>query len=260
MFWTADQFGKDSTCETRVAKGIAMASVQQTSGLQLVFASGATSACRGRRQRLHNAACRYVTSLLLLGASVVAAASGANAPSEYLDEETGATVFFVGQPLVFARERVTLNGRVALRESPSGPADMTHVPRDYVTLAAAAVDRGGKYTYVLVGYFWFVVAPQPGENVCFEREHLVLQFGDRRIELAPFDGSARDAGISQPIHRPSIGDAKPAVYPIDFATLGQIAESARPVLYCEAETAPLKYKLLEDRLPALRELLRHLSD
>jgi hypothetical protein len=96
--------------------------------------------------------------------------------------------------------------------------------------------------------------------LCFEREHLVLQFGDRRIELAPFDGSARDAGISQPIHRPSIGDAKPAVYPIDFATLGQIAESAHPVLYCEAETPPLKYKLLEDRLPALRELVRHLSD
>jgi hypothetical protein len=33
-----------------------------------------------------------------------------------------------------------------------------------VTLAAAAVDRGGKYTYVLAGYFWFVVAPQPGDN------------------------------------------------------------------------------------------------
>ena len=141
-----------------------MASVQPTGGLRLVFASGATSTCRGRRQRLRNGVWRYVMSLLLLGASVVAAAPGTNAPSEYLDEETGATVFFVGQPLVFARERVTLNGKVALRESPSDPPDITHVPRDYVTLAAAAVDRGGKYTYVLVGYFWFVVALQPGDN------------------------------------------------------------------------------------------------
>ena len=237
-----------------------MALVQQEGGLRRVFDSGAASAARARRQRPGNAVYRFMTSLLLVGASGVASASGANAPGEYLDEETGATVFFVGQPLVFARERATISGRVALRESPADSPDITHVPRDYVTLAAAAVDRGGKYTYVLVGYIWFVVAPHPGENVCFDREHLILQLADRRIELAPFDGSARDAGISQPIHRPSIGDAKPAVYPIDLATLGQIAESAHPVLYCEAETAPLKYKLLEDRLPALRELLRHLND
>ena len=228
--------------------------------MRSALASCAASAAQRRWQRLRNAVYCFMTSLAFVGADVVAAASGVNAPSEYLDEETGATVFFVGQPLVFARERVNINGRVALRGSPTDPPDITHVPRDYVTLAAAAVDRGGKYTYVLVGYFWFAVAPQPGEAVCFDREHLVLQLGDRRIELAPFDGPARDAGISQPIHRPAIGDAKPAVYPIDLATLGRIAESAHPVLYCEAEAAPLKYKLLEDRLPALRELVRHLSD
>jgi len=32
------------------------------------------------------------------------------------------------------------------------------------------------------------------------------------------------------------------------------------VLYCGTETAPLKFELLEDRRPALRELVRHLSD
>jgi hypothetical protein len=197
---------------------------------------------------------------LFLATGVVAAASGENAPREYLDEETGATVVFVGRPLVFARERVNVSGRPALRESPAAPPEITHVPRDYLTLAAAAVDRGGKYTYVLIGYSWFTVAPKPDENVCPQRERLVLQLGARTIELVPFDGPARDAGISQPIHRPSIGDAKPAVYALDLAILGQIAESAHPVLYCEAETVPLKYELLEDRLPALRELVRHLSE
>jgi hypothetical protein len=246
-----------------------MGSVQRVGGLHSVFASGAALADRGRR--LCNAVYHFAASLLLVAASVVALASGANAPREYLDEETGATVFFVSRPLVFARERATVYGGMAgarpvaapdITPEPPGiaPPGITLAPWDYVTLAAAAVDRGGKYTYVLIGYFWFVGAPQPSDNVCFDREHLVLQLRDRRIELAPFDGSARDAGISQPIHRPSMRDAKPAVYAIELATLGQIAESAHPVLYCAAQTAPLKYELLEDRIPALRELVRHLSD
>ena len=196
---------------------------------------------------------RFLTSLLLLVASGPAAASDANAPRQYLDEETGASVFFVSRPLVFAHERLTAGGD-ALRSSPVAP-NMTS--RDYVTLAAAAVDRVGKYNYVLIGYFWSV-GGSPGENACTSREHLVLQFGDRRIELVPSEGSARDAGISQPLHRPA-SDAKAAVYPSDLPTLGLIAESAHPVLYCGAGTAPLKYELLEDRLPALKELVRHLS-
>jgi len=239
-----------------------MASVQQAGGLRSAFGSGADSAGRGRRPRLRNAVYRFLGSLLLLAANAVAAASEANAPREYLDEATGATVFFVGRPLVFGRESAPFNGinGKVVRARPDASPDTTLAPRDYVSLAAAAVDRSGKYTYVLIGYFWLVGTPQPSENVCFDREHLVLQLGDRRIELAPFDGSARDAGISQPIHRPSIGDAKPAVYTIDLATLGLIAESAHPVLYCEAGKAALKYELWEDRLSALRELVRHLRD
>jgi hypothetical protein len=209
-----------------------------------------------------NVAYPFLGSLLLLAATAVAAASEANAPREYLDEETGATVFFVGRPLVFGRESAPFNGinGKVIRALPDAAPDLSLAPRDYVSLAAAAVDRSGKYTYVLIGYFWLVGTPHPSENVCFDREHLVLQLGERRIELAPFDGSARDAGISQPLHRPSIGDAKLAVYNIDLATLGLIAESAHPVLYCGADKAPLKYELWEDRLPALRELVRHLHD
>ena len=211
---------------------------------------------------------RFSVSMLLLAAGAVAAASEANTPREYLDEETGATVFFVGRPLVFARDSAPfnginsingINGRVPRLGSDDRP-DTTLAPREYVSLAAAAVDRSGVYSYVLIGYFWLVGTPQPSENACFDREHLVVQLGDRRIELAPFEGSARDAGISQPMHRPSISNSEPAVYTIDLATLGQIAESAHPVLYCRAEKAPLEYRLWDDRLPALRELVRHLRE
>ena len=241
-----------------------MASVKQAAGgSRSVFESGASSAGRGRCARPRATAYRFLAAPLLLAASALAAASGANAPREYLDEETGATVFFVGRPLVFGRESAPFHGinSKVVRARPDDSPDMTPAPRDYVSLAAAAVDRSGKYTYVLIGYFWLVGAPQPSGNACFDREHLVLQLGDRRIELASFDGSARDVGISQPIHRPSIDNAQPAVYRIDLATLGLIAESsAHPVLYCGAEKAPLKYELWEDRLPALRELVQHLRE
>ncbi|MBV8144132.1 MAG: hypothetical protein JO184_03910 [Gammaproteobacteria bacterium] len=204
----------------------------------------------------------FLGSLALLAAATVAAASEANAPREYLDEETGATVFFVSRPLVFARESAAPFNRVnpVARAWTDDHGGMPVVPRDYWSLAAAAVDRGGKYTYVLIGYSWLVGMPQPSDNICPDRDHLVLQLADRRIELAPFDGSARDAGISQPIHRPSIGNPEPAVYSIDLATLGLIAETAHVVLYCGAQKAPLKYDLWEDRLPALRELVRQLHD
>ena len=200
---------------------------------------------------------RSLASLVLVAASVAAVASDPNAPRQYLDEETGASVFVVGRPLVFAHERPAFGGDVP-RSSSAAP-NMPVPPRDYVTLAAAAVDRGGKYTYVLIGYFWSVGAPPQVQNACFGGEDLVLQLGDRRVKLAPFNGSARDAGISQAIQRPST-DAKSTIYSTDLATLGLIAESAHPVLYCGTEAAPLKYELLEDRLPALRELVRHLGN
>ena len=239
-----------------------MVSTQRMVGPRGMPGSGAPAVEGVRRPRLRNAACRFLGTLLLLATCAVAAASEANAPREYLDEKTGATVFFVGRPLVFGRESAPFHGinSKVVRARPDDSPDMTPAPRDYVSLAAAAVDRSGKYTYVLIGYFWLVGTPQPSENACSDRELLALQLGDRRIELAPFDGSARDAGISQPIHPPSHGDAKPSVYTIDLATLGLIAESAHPVLYCGAEQAPLKYDMWEDRLPALRELVQHLRD
>jgi hypothetical protein len=192
-----------------------------------------------------------ILSVLMLTVSA-AAAAGVNAPLEYLDDQTGETVIAVGRPLVFARDRATFNG---------GPAPAWSVaPRDYVTLAAAAVDRSGKISYLLIGYFWSVGVPQPWENVRLAREPLVLELQDRRIELAPQAGSARDAGISVPVHRPSIDPVTQSLYAVDLPTLGLIADSARPLLYCGGQSAPLRYELFEDRLTALRELVRHLSD
>src|SRR5258706_12201867 len=65
-------------------------------------------------------------------------------PEEYLDEQTGATVDVVDAPLVFARDRSERAANL----------------RDYVTVAAAAVNRGGKLEYVLVAYVWSTLDPR----------------------------------------------------------------------------------------------------
>jgi len=186
--------------------------------------------------------------MLMLTVSTAATAAGANSPLEYVDEETGVTVTVVGRPLVFEHQRAAAN---EWRSDGS---------RDYVTLAAAAVDRAGKLSYLLIVYFWSVGVSEPSEPARLAREPLVFELQERRIELAPQGGSAREAGISAPVHRPSFGPVAPAVYAIDLPTMSLIAESAHPALYCGAKSAQVKYELFEDRLPALRELLRRLND
>ena len=71
--------------------------------------------------------------ILAVALSACTTLPGTADPEEYLDPETAATISIVGKPLVFAHER---------------PERAAHM-RDYVTLAAAAVNRSGKTDYVL---------------------------------------------------------------------------------------------------------------
>jgi len=202
------------------------------------------------RRRYRKTVARGLLAFLLpLAVSATLSASDANNPVEYQDDQTGVTVTVVSRPLVFAHERGTFS-------FPAG----TLAPRDYVTLAAAAVDRGGRMSYVLIGYFWSVGVPEPWDNARRAHEPIVLQLENRRIELVPENTSARDAGISTALHRPPIDPATPTLYAIDVATMALIAESPHPVLYSGEESAALKYELFEDRKPALRELARRLND
>src|SRR5205085_7065875 len=78
---------------------------------------------------------------------------GEKQPREYLDEDTAATVTVVGEPLVFAYAIPALAAN----------------QRDYVTLAAAAVNRNGKVSYVLIAYFWSTIDRSEERRVGKER-------------------------------------------------------------------------------------------
>ena len=186
-------------------------------------------------------ALRVAVLFAALGACVALAAD--KRPREYLDEETAATITVVAEPLVFACPRPELAANV----------------RDYVTLAAAAVDRNGKVSYVLIGYFWSTVDPRVRSDAMPSPEPLVLQADDRRIELTLRGHSAHEAGIGMAVHAPPGTTVTPNVYGADLATLRFIAEARHLTIVADSEGAPLGYELWEDRSTALRAFVRHMS-
>jgi len=180
---------------------------------------------------------------VLLALGTCAALAGDKQPQEYLDEETAATITVVGEPLVFACPRPELAANV----------------RDYVTLAAAAVNRNGKVSYVLIGYFWSTVDPRLRRDAMPSPEPLVLQADDRRIELKLRGHSAHEAGIGAPVHAPPGTTVTPNVYGTELATLRFVSEARHLTMVADSDGAPLGYELWEDRRTALRNFVHHMN-
>jgi hypothetical protein len=171
------------------------------------------------------------------------AVAGDPQPSEYLDPDTAATVTVVGEPLVFANPRTEVAANA----------------RDYVTLAAAAVNRSGKVTYVVVVYLWSTVDPRVRGEPLPDPGLLIVQADDRRIELNLSGRSAHDAGIGVPVLPPPGPTVTPNVYSIDLGALRSMAESRRLSLIMQTNNTPIPYALWDDRRAALRAFVRHMS-
>src|SRR4051812_12650535 len=94
-----------------------------------------------------------------------AASSGSGGPNEFLDEKTAATVSVAAKPLVFARERPELAAH----------------SRDYITLAAASVNRSGTIDYFIFAYFWSTLDPRDGSAGRTPSDELTIAADDRLI-------------------------------------------------------------------------------
>ena len=180
---------------------------------------------------------------LWLAALAATAFAGAGAPHEYLDEQTGATVTVVDEPLVFAYPRRHLAANA----------------RDYATVAAAAVNRGGRIEYVLIVYFWSTVDPRLRDDPLPAAEPLVIQADDRRIALKLRGHSAREAGIGFPVHAPAGDAAEPNVYATDLAAVRFIAAARRLAMIADSKGTTLGYELWSDQRAALGAFVRHMS-
>ncbi|HLJ39516.1 MAG TPA: hypothetical protein VKT54_14010 [Steroidobacteraceae bacterium] len=180
---------------------------------------------------------------LLLAPAPRLARSTDLAPREYLDQETAATVTVVAEPLVFAYARTELAANA----------------RDYVTLAAAAVNRGGKVDFVGIAYFWSTVDPRMRTDPLPTPEPLIIQADDRRIELKLRGQSAHDAGIGVPAHAPPGPPVTPNVYGIDLPTLRFIAAARHLTLLADSRGTLLSYRLWGDQRAALQAFVRRMS-
>lgn len=166
-----------------------------------------------------------------------------NGPIEYLDENTGATVTAVEQPLVFAVER----------------SDVAANLRDYVTLAAAAVNRGGKVQYLLIAYRWSTLDPRMLADAATSPVPLVLAADDRRIRLAGDGQTPHDLGVDRLIHSPPKVEAVPVVVLTDLGTLRFIAAARGLSVMTDPDPAALRYELWEDRRGAWSAFVRYMA-
>ena len=184
----------------------------------------------------------FAVFAILQSLAACAATPVETAPKEYLDEKTAATVTVVRQPIVFARER----------------RDRAANTRDYVTLAAAAVNRSGKISEVLIVYYWSTVDLR-GAPRAATFDTLVLAADDRRIPFTLASTRSADLGIGFPVHAPPDQNAVPNIYATDLATLRSIAVARHIAVQAGADdTAPV-YELWDDQRPALDGFVKFMN-
>lgn len=161
---------------------------------------------------------------------------------EYLDQQTGATVSAVERPLVFARDR----------------SERAANQRDYITLVAATVNRGGSRTYVLIAYVWSTLDPRY-EPAKVDPDSLVIVGDDRRIRLNANGKSSADLGVAHGIDAPQGRAAKPLAFPTDPDTLRFIAAARNLEVQAKVDEAVVSYTLWDDQRRSLDRFVRFLD-
>jgi hypothetical protein len=161
---------------------------------------------------------------------------------EYLDEQTGATVSAVDRPLVFARDR----------------SERAANQRDYITLVAATVNRGGARTYVLIAYVWSTLDPRY-EPARVDPDSLVIVGDDRRIRLNANGKSSADLGVARGIDAPQGRAAKPLAFPTDPDTLRFLAAARTLEVQAKVDEAVVSYTLFDDQRRSLERFVRFLD-
>jgi hypothetical protein len=172
-----------------------------------------------------------------------ASAPESKEPSEYLDQTTAATISVVAKPLVFAHERPELAAHA----------------RDYVTLAAASVNRGGAIEYYIFAYLWSTVDNRNRSGVPPTADTLTIAADDRRINPQLVGHSSQEAGVGSAVRAPPGHHWTLNVYKTDVATLGFIAESRQLTVITGATEGPVTYEPWDDQRRALRGLVRRLE-
>jgi hypothetical protein len=188
----------------------------------------------------------YLYRYALITASCLAATACSTTvadhrPAEFLDERTAATVTVVENPLVFSRQRSDLGANL----------------NDFVTVVAVAIDRSGKVDYALITYVW--ATQQEPDRAASGDSTVVLAADDRRITLDDKKLTARDLGVSVPVHAPSNFASAPHIARIDLATLRFISAAHSLSVQSDSQDEVGPYELFDDNRPALARFVQFMQ-
>jgi len=176
--------------------------------------------------------------LAALALQAACASAPVREPTELLDEQTGATLVVVAEPLVFARARV----------------DVAANARDYATLVAVEANRSGKYSQYLLLHRWSTVdrrmaaLPPPGAG------RLLIQADGRVLEFKPLVPTPAALARRDHVFLPDDADVVSWAYDCDQATLAYLAASHDIELRLPEESLDAPFALWGDGRAALRAL------
>ncbi len=180
---------------------------------------------------------RAVALLFAAGAALAGCASEPQrAPAELLDEQTGATLVVVAEPLVFARARL----------------DVAANARDYLTLVAVEANRSGKYTQYLLVHRWSTVDRRMAELPAASAGRLIIEADGRMLELKPLQPMPAALVRRDRVHLPADADVVSWAYYVDLATLAYLAGSQQIRARLPDEPLDSPFALWADGRAALR--------
>ena len=191
--------------------------------------------------------CRLAAiAALCTGVAACAAAAGP-ATDEFLDERTGANITVMHQAFTFAMERSTLAAHA----------------RDYVSLAAAEVDRSGQAQLYLIGYFWSTIDRRKAAAPASAAMAIELIADGRRIRLKPDAALPGDLRAKRQLLAPAASHFEQAAYPVSLELLRYIAGSRVLVLRladdAREEDEADSYELWTDARPELRAFTQRVA-
>jgi hypothetical protein len=192
--------------------------------------------------------CRLAAIAALCTAIAACAAAAGPRTDEFLDERTGANVTVMHQAFTFAMERSTLAAHA----------------RDYVSLAAAEVDRSGQAQLYLIGYFWSTIDRRNAAAAPSSTAMAIELIADgRRIRLRPDAALPRDLRAKRQLLAPAASHFEEAAYPVSLELLRYIAGSRVLVLRLADDTREEdeadSYQLWTDARPELRAFTQRVA-
>lgn len=157
-----------------------------------------------------------------------------------LDENSGASLTVVDQPLVLARER----------------RDVAVQARDYLTMVAAEINESGRRQLVWVVHQWSTIDARATDVVPLPDTPLLLVADGRDLRLKPIGDSAPRRYVHNPALRaPEDANAVTTLYAVDAATLDFVANSRQLSAQFPESRLTLPFVLWSDGRAALLRFL-----